>query len=261
VLGAIFAARLAVHLRAMLPAGAAIPGGVTGAGMNPAVLATMPADVRYAYAQAFTASLATVFLVAAAIALLGFALTWLLPERPLRQTVAAAASDVGRDAGDAFPMPRPTNPVPELLRGLSRIADRDVQRAYIESIVARAGVTLGAAAAWLLVRLERDPSADSQALGRAAHVPAAVVDDALRELRERDLVRERRVNGGAPRREITASGYATLARLVDARRARLTELCGDWRVEGDEALAGALREIARGLVPDGATTAAPASGR
>ena len=34
-------------------------------------------------------SLATVFLVATAVSLVGFVLTWLLPERPLRATLAA----------------------------------------------------------------------------------------------------------------------------------------------------------------------------
>ena len=65
----------------------------------------MPPAVRAAYGAAFTASLNTVFLVAAAVCAVGFALTWLLPERPLRATVAAAAGEVGNEVGEAFARP------------------------------------------------------------------------------------------------------------------------------------------------------------
>ena len=60
--------------------------GVTGAGRNMSVqaLLQLPSPARAAYAQAFTASLDTVFLVAAIVCAIAFVITWLLPERPLR---------------------------------------------------------------------------------------------------------------------------------------------------------------------------------
>src|SRR4051794_22531362 len=83
VLGAIFAARLTANLALRMPvdaAGAPAP----GAGHMPAAaLAAMSPAVRAAYGAAFTASLNTVFLVAALVCAVAFAFTWFLPERPL----------------------------------------------------------------------------------------------------------------------------------------------------------------------------------
>ena len=142
-----------------------------GAGVNPETLSQLPAAVRLAYAQAFTASLGTVFFVATAIALLGFLLTWLLPERPLRETIAAATEgDIGRDVGQAFAMPTGTDPLVHIQRGLSVLADRDERRRYIERIIARAGVDLTPAAAWLLGRLEKDPELVPANLARARRI-------------------------------------------------------------------------------------------
>ena len=69
------------------------------------MLAQLPAATRAIYTDAFTASLSTVFITAAVIALVGFVLTWLVPEEPLRESIAAVAGDVGREAEDVFPMP------------------------------------------------------------------------------------------------------------------------------------------------------------
>ena len=102
VLGSVFAARLRVNLAPLAAAG----GAPAGNALDPQALARLPAALRGAYAQAFTASLGTVFLVATAVAVAGFLLVWLLPEHPLRDTVAAAAADPGEEAGGTFAMPR-----------------------------------------------------------------------------------------------------------------------------------------------------------
>ena len=100
--GAIFAARLASTLAREFPDGAPLSG---AGGLNTRMLLELPAASRAVYVQAFTTSLSTVFLVAMAIGLVGFALTWLLPERPLRETVAHTAREVGMEVGEVFPMP------------------------------------------------------------------------------------------------------------------------------------------------------------
>ncbi|MBD0321515.1 MAG: EmrB/QacA family drug resistance transporter, partial [Gemmatimonadetes bacterium] len=242
MLGAVFAQRLAGHLARMLPAGAA-PAGASG--MTPEALAKLPSAVRAVYAQAFTQSLGTVFLVATAIALAGFLLTWLLPERPLRATVAAAAADAGQEAGEAFALPADPDLAQHLLRGLSALADRDVQRRYIQAVVSRAGVSLSPAAAWLLIRLDEDPALDPAALGRTRQLPEERMTAALEELAAARLVER---SGAAS--AVTDEGRAVVNRLVDARRAHLAELVSDWEPERHAELAGVLRRIAADLVPE-----------
>jgi len=98
VLGAIFAARLRAELAVRVPGGEM-------RGLSLDAIAQLPPAIRDSYAHAFTASIDTIFLVATVIAVLGFALSWLLPERPLRDTVAATSADVGQEVGGAMAMP------------------------------------------------------------------------------------------------------------------------------------------------------------
>jgi DNA-binding MarR family transcriptional regulator len=259
VLGAIFAARLRVNLAPLLPAGATGGGGGASGALDPRTLAQLPPPLRAAYAEAFTASLSTVFLVATTIAVLGFLLIWLLPERPLRETIAAAAAEPGEEAGGAFAMPRDDDSAAQLLRGLAVLADRDVQRGYIERVVARAGLTLSAAAAWLLVRIERDPTLDVSAVRHANRVPPERMHAALAELRAGGLVEPAgagQADGARPRYALTDRGCEVLGQLVTARRAQLADLFADWAPEQQEELAGVLRRLARDLVPE-----APVRGR
>jgi EmrB/QacA subfamily drug resistance transporter len=248
VLGAIFGGRLTLNLARYLPAGAEL----NGNGVNPAMLAQLPAPLRDAYAQAFTASLSSVFLIAAAIALFAFVLTLLLPERPLRETVeAATARDIGGDVGQAFAMPTGGDSLTQLLRGLSALADRDVQRRYIQAIVERAGVSLSPAAAWLLVQLEKDPTLDPAALSHRHQIEPDRLRAALAELSDQTLIGEAISEGDHGRhRELTRTGCDVLRRLVDARRDHLAELWSDWKPEKREELAGMLRRLALELVPE-----------
>jgi hypothetical protein len=80
--GAIFASRLSAELRAVLPAGAVLPGGG-----DPREIALMPAAAREPLLEAFTNALHPVFLIAAALAGVGFLLALFLEEVPLRQHV------------------------------------------------------------------------------------------------------------------------------------------------------------------------------
>ncbi len=182
MLGAIFAQRLAGNVERL------VPGSVGGAGLSPQSLAGLPPALRAQYAEAFTMSLGTVFTVATAIAAVGFAITWLLPERPLRATVAESAAEPGREAGEAFAMPADPDSTQHLLRGLAALADRDRQRGYLQAVIDRAGVSLTPAAAWLLLRLEDDPALDPVELGRSRQVPADRMLAAREELAGRGFV-------------------------------------------------------------------------
>ena len=220
ILGAIFATRLTGNLARMMPPGTGRQ--LSDAGhMTSAALAGMSPAARAAYGAAFTASLNTVFLVAAVVCAVGFAFAWLLPERPLRATVAATAGETGNEAGEAFGRPADEESAEAQLYGaLASLSDRAVQRQHIEQIVARAGETLTPLAAWLLTRLERDPERDPLAVGSERGIAADRVRLALEELRQRALIESG--NGGGPAFALTAAGCDVLDRLVAARRAHLS---------------------------------------
>jgi EmrB/QacA subfamily drug resistance transporter len=254
ILGAIFATRLTGNLARMMPPGAGGPGGqLSDAGhMTSAALAGMSPAARAAYGAAFTASLNTVFLVAAVVCAIGFAFAWLLPERPLRATVAATAGETGNEAGEAFARPASEESAEAQLYGaLASLSDRAVQRQHIEQIVARAGETLTPLAAWLLTRLERDPGRDPLAVGHERGIAADRVRFALEELRRRDLIEAR--NGGGPNRPaftLTPAGCDVLDRLVAARRTHLSDLAADWDPSRNPDLAAFLTQAAERVVPD-----------
>ena len=103
VLGAIFAARLALELDTVLPAGTTR---LAGAGVSPSAIAALPPAERALYAGAFADSLAAIFLVATIIGFAGWLLVWLLPERRLRETIAASSREaIGHEMGETFVMP------------------------------------------------------------------------------------------------------------------------------------------------------------
>ena len=87
VFGAIFSNRLTHELAHRLPAAAHIATTTT-----PDAVRRLPPAIHDAYVAAFAAALHPVFLTAAAVALVAFALTWLLRDVPLRTTAGADAT-------------------------------------------------------------------------------------------------------------------------------------------------------------------------
>ncbi|HET7321158.1 MAG TPA: hypothetical protein VFI96_01605, partial [Longimicrobiaceae bacterium] len=217
---------------------------------NPEELGKLPEALRAIYVQAFTSSLSTVFFVAAGVSVLGFLLTWLVPEQPLRETIAAAAGNVGHDAGETFPLPTDREAAEEFLRGLAALADRDVQRAYIEQVVAHAGLELSPAEAYLLVRYDLDPCTDLVRLARSRRLDRDRLEAALTTLQEKGLVRQANDGGKRPAHHPTHAGCDVLDRLAEARRERLEEVMGEWTPERREELSAVLHGLAHELVPE-----------
>jgi EmrB/QacA subfamily drug resistance transporter len=86
LLGAVFAHQIVRNLAGSLPPGTGAPTAV-----DPAAVRQLPASIRELYATALAASLRPVFLIAAVLVVGAFALSWVLPERPLRATAQAGA--------------------------------------------------------------------------------------------------------------------------------------------------------------------------
>jgi predicted MFS family arabinose efflux permease len=105
ILGTIFATRLGAELGRLLP-----NAGGAAEGLSLHAIAALPPERRAVYVEAFTSATALMFLVASGVAMVGFMVSWLLPERALRETVAAHSADVGEEVGGAMAMPRAPEP-------------------------------------------------------------------------------------------------------------------------------------------------------
>ena len=84
IFGAIFASRLTAELASRLPAGANAPRAT-----DPDATRSLPPSVWSVFEQAFAAALHPVFLTAAGVAVVAFALAWLIPDLRLRDTLAS----------------------------------------------------------------------------------------------------------------------------------------------------------------------------
>ena len=242
LLGSVLATQLHANVERLLPGAAALDL------ISPQALAGLSPAVRGAYTEAFVASLSTMFLIAAVIAFLGLLVALLLPERPLRETIAAAAeTDIGGDIAQTFAMPTATGSREQLLRGLAVLADRDVRRRYIASIVTRAGVDLTPTEAWLLVQIERERDVDVNELGRRGKCDAKNLKAASVELLQKSLIAP---DSRADVYRLTEMGCQIYNRLVTARREHLAELWPEWSPKKREEVAEILRRLARELIPE-----------
>jgi EmrB/QacA subfamily drug resistance transporter len=245
LLGSIFSNRLSSELASSLPAGAA--GGLAGASARakPAAIAKLPPAIHTAYLNAFANALGTVFAVAAGIAAVAFVLSWLIEQRPLRETVSAGAG-----IGESFAVPKHTDSLAEASRALTVLIGRERRRELIERLAERAGVELSAAGSWLIVRLHEDPNADIPALCRSFAIPVEVGERALAELRSHELVtvdaESSRAAGGSAL-AVTPAGHEIAERLIEERRATLARLCQGWSPDQNDELAELLRGLARDL--------------
>jgi predicted MFS family arabinose efflux permease len=101
VFGAILTHQLTSNLTRYF--GSDVPAGLATSA-SPATVAQLPPAEHAAFVHAYAASLDTVFLVAVPVAVVAFALTWLLPEVPLR-TTAGPVDPTGVSAGVVEPDP------------------------------------------------------------------------------------------------------------------------------------------------------------
>jgi EmrB/QacA subfamily drug resistance transporter len=246
VLGSIFSNRLSSEIASTLPRSAARALGGAGAHVNPAALSKLPPPIHHDYITAFTNALSVVFEVAAVIAAAAFLLSWLLPQRPLRDEVTAGGSGVS----EAFAVPRPTDSIAEASRALGVVLGRERRRQLVERMAERAGVDLSAAASWLIVRLHESPAADIPALCAEFDIPVEAGERGLQELLDRGLITVTAGENGAPLRTPTPEGAELAERLIAERRATLARLCEGWSPDEHPDLAGLLTRMARELAAE-----------
>jgi EmrB/QacA subfamily drug resistance transporter len=235
--GAIFTHELSTRLADLAGSrGAALAS--SGGRLSPDQLNALPAALHSRYLTAFTGSLSTVFLVAAAIAVIAFVLTWFMPERPLRATTAASG------VSDGIPAPRAPDSLAEIERALSVLSRRDTRRRMYERLAERAGIDLPPASVWALVRISEGE--DPVRLARENDGPVDRVQAGVDRLSADGLVV--RSNGT---RELTSDGLVALEKLVAARREQLCDHLEGWSPDEHDELARVLTRLARDLVGDG----------
>ena len=221
VFGAIFANRLAAELAAALPPGATPPPAV-----SPELVQGLPETIRVPYLEAFVDALVPVFVVAAVVSLLAFALTWLLREVPLRKSVAAEG------ISESYAMPREAESLPELQRIVSTLARRENHWRVYDQLARRTGLDLEPTELWLLARLGE---------GTAVDLDDPRLAGPGDSLRARGLL----ADGG-----LGAEGAAAFGRVLAARRQGLSELLDGWEPEQHDEVRAMLDGLARELVAE-----------
>jgi hypothetical protein len=225
IFGAVFSNRLASELATRLPpdVAARLP-----SRLGPAQIQALPDAIREPYIASYAAAIRPMFLIAAGIAAVGFLVSWLLQEQPLRETVA--------DQGlrDSFAAPRDEPSIDELATRLSTLERKHERHVVYDRLNARAGLELSPAATWLLLRLRE------QYGGARLRLP----DDELRplaeELRAASLVEP----AGT---ELTAAGRAAADALTEARCDEIRAVLADWQPDQHAEVLELIQRFARTL--------------
>ncbi|MFL5829414.1 MAG: DHA2 family efflux MFS transporter permease subunit [Solirubrobacteraceae bacterium] len=248
VFGTIFSSRLTSGLRGLSGATAHQ---VAGAGrLTGAQVARLPPATRAAYEHAYVHALRPVFVAAAGVALVGALISWLLPERPLRETAATS-----RGLEDSLAAPRSPDSLAEIERALSCAVTPEERERFRQRLAERAGVDLSPGATWALVRISEYGIAQARAMAEDDGVPAARIAAVVEELRTRGLVARdgAGVTGGGA--ALTADGRSLAQRAVSARRTLLDEALADEQAERDPAVEALLHRLAQQLAGEPPVTA------
>jgi DNA-binding MarR family transcriptional regulator len=186
--------------------------------------------------------------MAAGVAAVGFVLSLLLQERPLRE---AAATSTGLE--DSLAAPRSSDSLAEIERVLTRVTTVEERIRFRRRVAERAGVELSPGAIWALVRIDEHGPARARMLAEQDGVDPSRIAEVVGELRERGLL-----VGEPGEGEVTAAGRAYTERVVSARRDELAETLADDSAERPSEVEALLQRLSRELCgePPGAAAAA-----
>src|SRR5262252_4981337 len=230
--GAIFANRLHAQL--------AGPGMDFLATIIPAAARGLPPDMHQEYITAVMTALRPVFMAAAVISALGFVLTFLLREYPLREGAPAEG------VGESFAMPRDATSLEELERIIALLVARENRWRVYADLARRAAIELPAPELWMLARLgEREPMTLAS-LSAELKIPEQQLALPLHALCERGIA-EKKANG---KLELTPAGAAMRDRIVAARRKGLADMLASWRPEEHPDVLALIERMAQALTSD-----------
>jgi len=195
----------------------------------------------------------TVFLIAVPIAAVAFALSWLLPDIPLRKTVRNA--DPGKELG----MHESRTSLQEIQLSLERFALRENRAELYTTLATRAGLQLEPRPTWLLYRFADRPDCTLQSVAARLKVDPARIETSIDTLVDKGLV-EMAQGPSDCEFSLTAQGRDAIDRLRTARRAGLTELLEGWDPEDHPEIGDMVRQLAHALLADDEKLLADAAG-
>ncbi|WOI57210.1 MFS transporter [Palleronia sp. LCG004] len=231
--GAIFSAGLATRLSATLPSG-------TSVATTPGAINALPGPTRDLYHAAYAGALHPVFVTAAALAVLAFALTWAMRDIPLRETVGSAP--VSPDIADSFAMPRNASSLEELRRIVAIASSEPNRSEALNRILTSLEVDLSPEEAWLLLQIAR--AEGTLPLDRLGGASASQASPVAERLLARDLLQ--RDPGGSFC--TTAAGRTLFERMAQRYRTRLAELVARWNPENHAEVRQMLTDFSRELI-------------
>jgi EmrB/QacA subfamily drug resistance transporter len=230
--GAIFANRLHAQL--------AGPGMDFLATVMPSAIKGLPPNLHEEYITAVMAALRPVFLVAAAISAVGFALAWMLREYPLREGAPAEGM------GESFAMPRDATSLEELERIITLLVARENRWRLYADLARRAAVDLPAPELWMLARLGERAPITLASLSAELKIPLGQLAPPLDALCAREIA-EKTASGEL---ELTSTGVAMRDRIVAARRKNLADMLARWRPEQHPDVLALIERMAQALTSD-----------
>ncbi len=236
VFGTIFSSGLKSHLRAALtgPLGHQV---ATGGRLTGAQVHRLPGPARATYQQAYVHALRPVFLMAAGVAALGFVLSLLLQQRPLRE---AAATSTGLE--DGLAAPRSSDSLAETERALTKLVTPEERAHFRQRLAERAGVELSPGEIWALVRIDEHGFARAREVALGNGVDPARITQVIADLHRHGLI----VGEGGDA-QLTPTGREQTERIVGARRQMLSEALADDSSTRSPELTALLGRLAREL--------------
>jgi EmrB/QacA subfamily drug resistance transporter len=230
--GAIFANRLHAQL--------AGPGMDFLATVMPSAVKGLPPNLHEEYITAVMAALHPVFLVAAAISAVGFALAWMLREYPLREGAPAEGM------GETFAMPRDATSLEELERIITLLVARENRWRLYADLARRAAVDLPAPELWMLARLGERAPITLASLSAELNIPQGQLAPPLDALCAREIAEKT----SCGELQLTSTGVAMRDRIVAARRNNLADMLARWRPEQHPDVLALIERMAQALTSD-----------
>ncbi|MEU4804675.1 MDR family MFS transporter [Actinosynnema sp. NPDC023587] len=226
IFGTLYAGNLPEKLAA-----AVAPGVDPRAATNVQALHALPDQVKAPILAAYAETLQIVFLWAAPVAGVAFVVALFLREVPLRDTARVAATG-NSGVGESFAHPQSTGSGQELEKLLTLIVGKE-HRDPTPEVLARSGLPLTHAQAWLLVKVFRQSAHHGEAtldrLSVETRVPAGVFEPVARQLMTKGLLAE-----SDDRYRFTPEGTETFTGLVTAWRHWLHGKLVDWECDDPE---------------------------